>query len=168
MRTTSYIILVLLAIVAVTGIAGHFDKKSHLDATPAEASVAPDVHTQIRRLRLELARVEGELKAFKVIALKRKRAYTVTATAYSASVNETDSTPRETATLTEVCEGRTIAVSQDHVDWLGRRVYIPGYGVRVVEDLMNKRFTDRIDFYIEGKSRAAAFGRKTVRIILLD
>lgn len=36
--------------------------------------------------------------------------------------------------------GRTVAVSRDLAKkgWLGRRVYIPGVGVRIVEDVMHK------------------------------
>lgn len=168
MRVRNVLYLLAAAGIVFVGLLGHFDKRAAELKGTAVAAVEPDVEDQIRKLRLEVARVEGELNAFKVIALKKKRAYWVDATAYSASVDETDSTPRETATLTQVQEGRTLAVSQDHVDWLGRRVYIPGYGVRVVEDLMNKRFTDRIDFFIEGKARATAFGKKRLQVILLD
>lgn len=148
-------------------ISGNTMEKAATIANAPDPTTA-ELEREIMRLRLKLAKAEGEFAALKHIVLAKKRAYAVTATAYSPRAQETDDTPWETATLTRCTEGRTIAVSQDHVDWLGRRVYIPGYGVRVVEDLMNKRFTDRIDFFIENTAQAEAFGVKSLKVILLD
>jgi len=157
----------LASIVIALFISGNTMEKAAAIANAPDPTVH-DLQDELRALRLKMAKTEGEFAALKHIVLSKKRAYDVTATAYSPRAQETDDTPWETATLTRCAEGRTIAVSQDHVDWLGRRVYIPGYGVRVVEDLMHKRFTDRIDFFIEDTTQAAHFGVKQLKIILLD
>ncbi len=157
----------LASIVIALFISGNTMEKAAAIANAPDPTVK-DLQDELRELKLKLAKAEGEFAALKHIVLAKKRAYDVTATAYSPRAQETDDTPWETATLTRCVEGRTIAVSQDHVDWLGRRVYIPGYGVRVVEDLMNKRFTDRIDFFIEDTAQAERFGVKQLKIILLD
>lgn len=91
----------------------------------------------------------------------------VEATAYSASVDETDSTPWQTALMTKPTVGRTIAVSRDLDFLLGKKVKINGYGVFVVEDLMNSRFTKRIDFFKGSKREAIKFGKKELEIIPL-
>lgn len=144
--------------------------------TPDPPPPPPDNSPEIKRIsdevikiRARLAMVRGDIKYLAAALAKRNgNAHTVTATAYSPVPEQTDSTPWETAILTRPVEGRTIAVSQDHVDWLGRKVYIPGYGVRYVEDLMNARFKDRIDFFIESTREAADFGVKKLQIILLE
>lgn len=168
---------VIFSVAASAGITGNAFEKT-LDAcvsTPSDKTI--HIEKQLIKARKEINRLIGEVAGLnvklKIRAMQERtrrpqRVWEVTATAYSPRVQETDSTPWETATLTRCVEGRTLAVSQDHMDWLGRRVYIPGYGVRVVEDLMNKRYKDRIDFFIENTAKAARFGKKKLKVILLD
>ena len=85
--------------------------------------------------------------------------YNCTITAYSNEVSQTDSTPNQTAILEKPKAGWTCAVSHDLKQYLGNKIYVYGYGVFKVNDLMNKRYTKRIDLFM-GKSQAIEFGRK--------
>jgi 3D (Asp-Asp-Asp) domain-containing protein len=105
----------------------------------------------------------------KIIVIKKIKkvyhSYIVTITAYSPSENETDSTPNQTAILEKPIPGKTCAVSRDLVDYLGKKVYITGYGVFEVNDLMNKKYKRRIDICM-GKRNAIKFGKKeNVKIV---
>jgi len=92
---------------------------------------------------------------------------TCTITAYTTSEDETDSTPNLTATMVEPTCGWTVAVSRDLITWLGGRVYIPGRGVRKVEDLMAPRWHLRIDILMPTKEMALEFGVKKKKVIFL-
>ena len=92
---------------------------------------------------------------------------TCTITAYTTSSDETDNTPNLTATMVEATCGWTVAASQDLITWLGGRVYIPGRGVRKVEDLMAPRWHLRIDILMPTKKMALEFGVKTKKVIFL-
>lgn len=102
----------------------------------------------------------------KIIVVKVYHSYTVTLTAYSPSRGETDSTPNKTAILEKPIPGKTCAVSRDLIDYLGKKVYILGYGVFKVNDLMNKRYEKRIDICM-GKKEAVKFGKKeNIKVVL--
>jgi len=90
-----------------------------------------------------------------------------TITAYTAHKNQTNSTPNQTATMEKPKAGWTCAVSQDLISWLGGRIYIKGIGVRHVNDLMNKRYTNSIDVFMGKKKDAKAFGRKEHIVVFL-
>jgi 3D (Asp-Asp-Asp) domain-containing protein len=102
------------------------------------------------------------------IEQKYQREYHVRATAYTASVDETDSDPMHTALMTRPTPGRTVAVSRDLMHLLGADVYIYGLGVRKVEDLMNERFTNSIDIFMTDKEKAQNFGVQHVTLISPD
>jgi 3D (Asp-Asp-Asp) domain-containing protein len=81
----------------------------------------------------------------------------VTVTSYSQAENLT-------ASLKSVRTG-TVAVSRDLHDkgWtFGKKIYLKGLGVFVINDLMNKRFTNRIDVFNWKEEDAKKFGIKTV------
>jgi len=90
----------------------------------------------------------------KEVALKNKykqdhQAY-VTVTFYHPATGgiNTDSDPSMTATMTKPRSGITIAISTSLVKkgWLGRNIYIDGYGMFIAEDRMNIGLKgDRID-----------------------
>jgi len=84
----------------------------------------------------------------------------VTLTAYSARPEETDNTPWETACLTRPTPG-TVAVSRDLEarGWTcGKRVWVAGYGLLVVNDRMHKRKRNQLDLFFESTERALVFG----------
>jgi|SRR3989344_931245 len=91
--------------------------------------------------------------------------YTVIATAYSSTSDQTDSTPCVAASGYNVCNktDNIIAVSRNLVRLLGygTQVRFPElYGQEVfqIEDTMNMRFTDRIDFHLDSREEAKNFG----------
>ncbi|MBG0791515.1 MAG: 3D domain-containing protein [Desulfovibrionaceae bacterium] len=95
---------------------------------------------------------------------------TVTVTAYNPTTDQCDSDPLIAASMRKVRSG-TIAVSRDLFDqgWVfGRKVRIEGYGIFEINDLMNKRFTQRIDIFMWDETQAKQFGAKNVRAALLD
>lgn len=84
-------------------------------------------------------------------------------TAYSSSVDETDSTPWTTASGTQVRDG----VVASNAFPLGTKVKIPelfGDKVLVIEDRMHRRFSDRIDVWMPSKWRAIQFGKKQAEV----
>lgn len=124
-----------------------------------------------------LAQVEADVQSIEqsVTALNQATAaaygHPVTATAYSPRKCETNGNPWETATQTRPKDGRTIAVSRDLLakhDLKGKKVYIPGLGERVVEDVMNKRHKNSIDVFFEDTAEAKEFGKRPLIIIPLE
>jgi 3D (Asp-Asp-Asp) domain-containing protein len=92
----------------------------------------------------------------------------VTVTAYSGRVEECNDDPGMTALMEPPMAGRTVAVSRDFMPFLGRWVYIPGVGVRRVNDLMNARFERRIDIFMPDAQTARAFGKQQKNIVFYD
>lgn len=91
----------------------------------------------------------------------------ITVTAYSLSINETDKTPNQTAIMENPIIGYTCAVSRDLKYLLGKRVYIEGLGVYRVNDLMDKRYTKRVDLCMN-KESAVKFGIQQHDIVIID
>lgn len=95
---------------------------------------------------------------------------TVTVTAYNPSTDQCDDDPLIAASMRKVRSG-TIAVSRDLFDqgWVfGRKVRIEGLGIFEINDLMNKRYTQRIDIFMWDESQAREFGKKNIKAALLD
>ncbi|WP_300154929.1 3D domain-containing protein [Solidesulfovibrio sp.] len=97
-----------------------------------------------------------------------RRRFTLTTTAYCPLCGSEDGQPQPTARGGVVRAGRTVAVSQDLRRLLGRKVFIEGLGVRVVEDLMHPRFTDRLDLCLADRDQALAFGVQRLQMVVLD
>ena len=83
----------------------------------------------------------------------------VEVSAYTARREETNIDPENTAIMQKPIPGWTIAVSQDLQFLLGKRVYIEGFGVRYVNDLMNVRYTKTIDILVPTVAEARRIGR---------
>ena len=80
----------------------------------------------------------------------------------SGGIN-TDGNPYRTATMTKPVVGRTIAISKELVrkGWLGKKIYIEGYGVFVAEDRMSSALPGcRIDICCASKKIAMRNGKK--------
>jgi len=95
-----------------------------------------------------------------------KRVVTVTVTAYSSEVEQTDSTPYITASGTYVRQGVVAA------NWLpiGTKVRIPdlfGDQVFVVEDRMHSRHTNRLDVWFPNRAEAVQFGLREANVEIL-
>ena len=87
--------------------------------------------------------------------------------AYTARKQECDATPDKTAIMRRPVPGRTVAVSQDYRQYLGWKVWIEGHGVFVVEDLMNPRYTGRIDILKPNVKSAMQFGTQQCEVVFL-
>lgn len=91
----------------------------------------------------------------------------VTITAYSPRTQETDSTPDQTALMTKPIPGGTCAVSRDLICLLGKKIYVEGYGVYTVTDVMNTRWEYRIDLCMNTDA-AIQFGKQKTNVVLLN
>jgi 3D (Asp-Asp-Asp) domain-containing protein len=102
--------------------------------------------------------------------LQEHRIAYVTLTAYNAEVSQCDADPLINAAMKTVREG-DVAVSRDLFKrgWVfGRKIYIPGIGIKVINDLMNKRYTNSIDIFMWNKDAAKKFGRINGEAYLID
>jgi|SRR3989344_4543061 len=93
--------------------------------------------------------------------------YTVTATAYSSTVDQTDDTPFITASGTYVRDG---IVAANFLPF-GTVIKIPelfGDKIFVVEDRMHKRFSHRLDIWFPERQMAKEFGIKQIRIEIIS
>ncbi len=96
-----------------------------------------------------------------------RRHYTISMTAYTSDVAQTDDTPCITASGLDVCERNMENVVAANFLPLGTRVKIPElYGDRIfyVEDRMNARYNYKMDVWMKDYDDAKAFGLKYVTI----
>jgi 3D (Asp-Asp-Asp) domain-containing protein len=99
---------------------------------------------------------------------KRCLEHDLEATAYSLREEECNDDLNNTATMTKPVPGWTVAVSRDLAWMMGKRVYIAGLGVRKVNDLMNARYENAIDILVPDKDMAMEFGRKTLKVVVIE
>jgi len=119
-------------------------------------------------LEYKITELENQIKQNKVEVIDRLKQLHVTS--YSPTKSQCDADPHITASMLPVKEG-TIAVSRDLFNdgWVfGRCVYIEGLGVYEIRDLMNKRYTNRIDIFRWSKKKALRFGKKNLAVALLN
>lgn len=120
---------------------------------------------RINQLEKENKRIKEEYTNFVNKYFMKK----VTLTAYTNAKNETNFDNENTAIMETPYPGRSIAVSQDLSYLLGKKVYIEGIGVRIVNDLMNKRYTNSVDVLVPSKSYAKEFGvKKNKKLVLIE
>ncbi|MEK7151780.1 MAG: 3D domain-containing protein [Patescibacteria group bacterium] len=92
---------------------------------------------------------------------------TLSASAYSSTPDQTDSTPFITAWNTHVRDG---IIAANFLPF-GTKIKIPDiYGdkIFVVEDRMNRRYWHKIDIWFPDRQSALEFGLKTVKIEILE
>ncbi len=111
----------------------------------------------------------GNFEERELIEQKIEVAYTkyVTLTAYSSTVDQCDSTPFITANGTHVHDG-TIAANFLK---FGTKVRIPEYfgdKVFIVEDRTHPRYGDRVDIWMETRQQALNFGKRKLKIEVLQ
>lgn len=87
-----------------------------------------------------------------------------TVTAYTSSVDETDDTPFETASGTRARAG-IVACPMRYA--FGTRVLIQGQEY-ICEDRMHSRFGDRFDVWMHSKAEAFEFGKKRVKVAIIN
>ena len=94
-----------------------------------------------------------------LISYRISNQWDIEVSAYTSRREETNIDPENTAIMQKPIPGWTIAVSQDLQFLLGKRVYIEGFGVRYVNDLMNVRYTKTIDILVPTVAEARRIGR---------
>jgi 3D (Asp-Asp-Asp) domain-containing protein len=94
--------------------------------------------------------------------------FTAEITAYTLDPQETDNDPSHAADMTSPVPGKTAAVSRDlATKLLGKKIYIPGYGVRVVNDLTAAGKENTIDILVGSKKTAQKVGKSVKSVVLL-
>lgn len=105
--------------------------------------------------------LEEEIGRLKLLPNSAK----VTVTCYNSHPSQTDRTPEITAFNTKTGPG-TVAVSRDLLD-KGfvpfSKVWIEGFGIYTINDIMNKRYENRVDIWIDKKAKV--FKKEDVRIV---
>ena len=110
------------------------------------------------------------------VVVKKQNPFIVTATTYTVSESETDSSPTITASGFEVSrtnpkKHRVIAVSRDLKKKLrfGDKVRITGIGklsgIYVVRDLMHSRWKRKVDILINPKDKQTKFHKAKLYIL---
>jgi 3D (Asp-Asp-Asp) domain-containing protein len=105
----------------------------------------------------------SSVSAESIIEQGYKKIVTVTITAYSSTVDQTDSTPFITAANTKTRDG---VVAANFLPFY-TKIKIPelfGDKIFVVEDRMNRRFNDRVDIWFPDRESAKKFGKKVVSV----
>jgi 3D (Asp-Asp-Asp) domain-containing protein len=96
---------------------------------------------------------------------------TVTLTAYNSLPNQTDSDPCTTANGFNLCDSKTNNTIAANFLPFGSKVMIPdlfGDKVFVVRDRMNRRFSNRVDVWMNGHQEALNFGVQHASIVILE
>lgn len=113
----------------------------------------------VREYEAKIAGLKSQISTFTNLNM--------TVTAYTASRGECNSDPANTATMSKPVPGYTVAVSRDKLHLLGKKIWVEGMGVYEVTDLMNSRFSNRIDILVGSKETAKEFGVQERRVVLL-
>lgn len=107
-----------------------------------------------------------ELIIKEIVTVAKRKPIQMTVTAYSLREEECNSDLKNTATMVRPVVGLTAAVSRDRLRLLGKKIYVEGYGVREVTDVMNERFKNRIDLLM-GTKEAKDFGVRVATVVII-
>lgn len=120
----------------------------------------PEERPERTELALELQKAQDNIALLKVMLDRYREAntYKLRLTAYTARPEETNEDEENTAIMQYPRPGWTVAVSRDLRGWLGKRVYVEGFGVRFVGDLMHPRHVQSIDILVGEVAEALAIG----------
>ncbi len=72
-----------------------------------------------------------------------------------------------TATGETPIPNKTVAVSRDLKKLLGKYIFIDGYGIRYVNDLMAPRWKNKIDVHMSTKDEAFKHGVKEIKYCVI-
>ncbi len=175
-RLTPVRVVVGLAVLAaaVTPATHYFiEKGRHLDTRRAYRALSVTSASELSFLRSSVGELLDHqtrltnqlLEAGSAVEAGGKVHVRVLATGYSSSVFETDDTPFITATNTRTRSG-VLALSRDLLRRFtpgapfsfGDRVHVSGLGDFIVEDVMNARWTQRVDVWFPSRGEAIHFG----------
>lgn len=156
------ILFIILNLSALSAIAGD----------SAEETVNPlSEMIFIDEQKLELRKARDEILVLKAIleAYHKANTHYLRLSAYTARKEECNDDIENTAIMQRPKTGWTVAVSRDLRGWLGKRIYIEGFGIRMVSDLMNPRYAKSIDILVSEVSEAEEIGvRENVFVTLIE
>lgn len=169
------VIRLILAIIIMTSLpAGQAqaawtdDLGSWFRNAVAPTALADKADTADKSMGKSLATVQGIALLFNSQPLiDVVKVYTTYVTAYSSSMDETDSTPFITASGHNTHDG----IAAANFLPFGTRIRIPeifGDKVFVVEDRMAQKHNGKVDIWFPSKNQALAFGRKQLTVEVLD
>jgi len=121
--------------------------------------------------KLELQKAREKILILKAIleAYYKANTHYLRLSAYTARKEECNDDIENTAIMQRPKTGWTVAVSRDLRGWLGKRVYIEGFGIRMVSDLMHPRYVKSIDILVSEVSEAVGIGvRENVFVTLIE
>jgi len=153
--------IVLIVVITLESLIGNLLYKGYQQEVK-------NANRKIELLRYQNSLFEDEILKMRKAPITKKStttSATVRVTAYhpkSKGINS-DSSPETTATMTKPRAGKTAAISSSlfKKGWLGKKVYIDGYGVFIIEDRMSKSLKgDRIDLCVGSKRVAQNFKTK--------
>ena len=127
---------------------------------------------EIEQVRIIQARQANTISAQFAELISAKginRSRIIRVTGYTACVEECDDDPQVTASMRRVRPGKTVAVSRDlyKQGWtFGKRVWVEGYGEKEITDLMNERFTKRVDLLVASKKVANGINADRQAVLL--
>lgn len=151
-------------------VAVDFLQKAKLEIQGKTSQASKD-ESESKDLAVKISKPVIEGPAEDKIAEKySKREVITTVTAYNPVPEQTDSTPCITASGKNVCDQKMNVIA---ANWLpfGTKVQIPDYfGERVfeVQDRMNARYSDRVDVLMYDLAEAKEFGKRRLRVVVLD
>ncbi|MBN1778886.1 MAG: 3D domain-containing protein [Candidatus Buchananbacteria bacterium] len=137
---------------------------------PAKAAENDSQDTQLIQLIAPIHASAAETKTEKQ-EYEVKKTYTITITAYSSTVDQTDDTPCITANGFNLCENNEENVIAANFLPFGTKVKIPEYfGDRIftVQDRMNARYYYRADVWFKTRQDAIKFGAPYTEIQVVE
>lgn len=165
--------LIILPVFLVTAGFGPFDWNKEEPASGALTHIS--LEDKVYLSKEELDQKLAEYQSKNIISIKSPQrtareakpgAYIVSATAYSSTVDQCDSTPFITASGQHVRDG---IIATNFLPF-GTKVKVPElYGDKVfeVQDRMNGRYSTRVDFWMPSRGEAIEFGLRQVKIEVL-
>ena len=152
MKQYLFIIIILFMVLLgiVSGYQNGYDTASAKFKTDVE-----QLQGKQERLLKEMEMLKGQLAMTETY---QSREFEFTAYAYNSGHTASGTIPKE---------GRTIAVDSAVIP-LGSVVYVEGYGVRIAEDTGAYIKGDRADLFMANWDRAKEFGRKKLRVVILE
>lgn len=111
--------------------------------------------------------INNPVLAKKISPASPAKSYVTVASAYSSTIDQTDSTPFITAHGTHVRDG-IIATNFLPFGTIVRIPEVFGEKIFVVEDRMHTRFSDRVDIWFPTRIEALEFGLRKVKIEIVS
>ncbi|MEK7564750.1 MAG: hypothetical protein AAB501_00740 [Patescibacteria group bacterium] len=169
----AFILRLIIAIILMSSVpayahAGLIDINTESISSWLKNKISPIVLADYEKENNDLATING-------IALITSgqpligviKVYETFVTAYSSSIDETDSTPFITASGKKVRDG---IVAANFLP-MGTKIRIPemfGNKIFVVEDRMARRHAEKVDIWFPTKQEAKTFGRKKLQIEVIE